>query len=198
MKCKNLLLLILAAVTASAAGSITKVSAVTLKAAEKDGKELAILDPREEGAYGQGHLLQAVNIPLSKVELLVDSLVPRRSTRIVIADGGDATAGREAAKLRELGYTNLAILDGGTPAWKKAGYEIFSGANVPGKAFGEWIALHYETPEITPEDLHRRLAAGDDILILDSRPFNEYANMNIPGSINVPVLSWCIVFRNWE
>ena len=28
--------------------------------------------------------------------------------------------------------------------------------SVPGKAFGEWIALHYETPEITPEDLHRK------------------------------------------
>ncbi len=186
MKCTNLLLLILAAVTASAAGSFTKISAVALKAMEKDGKELAILDPREEGSYGLGHLLHAVNIPLSRVELLVDSLVPRRLTRIVLADGGDGTAEREAAKLTELGYTNLAILDGGTPAWKKAGYEIFSGMDVPGKAFGEWIALHYLTPEITPEDLHQRLAAGDDILILDSRPYNEYANMNIPGSINVP------------
>jgi len=179
-------LLMLAALTASAADRLTRISAVALKALENDGKELALLDPREEGTYGQGHLLHAVNIPLSKLELNIDALVPRRSTRIVLADGGEGTAERAARRLKELGYTNLAVLDGGHPVWKKAGYEIFSGMSVPGKAFGEWIALHYETPEITPEDLHRKFAAGEDVLILDSRPANEYANMNIPGSINVP------------
>jgi rhodanese-related sulfurtransferase len=189
MEYRERLALMLAALTAfsvSAADSLTHVSAAGLKALEKDGKELAILDPREEGSYGQGHLLHAVNVPLSKLELNVDALVPRRSTRIVLSDGGEGTAERAAARLKELGYVNLAILEGGTPAWKKAGYEIFSGLSVPGKAFGEWIALHYETPEITPEELHRKVAAGEDVLVLDSRPANEYANMNIPGSINVP------------
>jgi rhodanese-related sulfurtransferase len=179
----------LAALTAfsvTAADSFNRVSAAALKALEKDGKELAILDPREEGSYGQGHLLHAVNVPLSKLELNVDALVPRRSTRIVLSDGGEGTAERAAVRLKELGYVNLAVLDGGNPAWKKAGYEIFSGLSVPGKAFGEWIALHDETPEITPEDLHRKFADGEDVLVLDSRPANEYVNMNIPGSINVP------------
>src|SRR6266700_2461943 len=166
--------------------SFTRVSAVALKALENDGKELAILDPREEGTYGLGHLLHAVNIPLSKLELDIDLLAPRRSTRIVLADGGEGTAERAAVRLEELGYTNLAVLEGGYPAWKQAGYEIFSGMSVPGKAFGEWIALHYETPEITAQDLHRKIADGEDVLILDSRPANEYADMNIPGSINVP------------
>jgi len=164
----------------------TRVSAVALKALENDGKELAILDPREEGTYGLGHLLHAVNIPLSKLELNIDLLVPRRSTRIVLADGGEGTAERAAARLKELGYTNVAVLEGGYPAWKQAGYEIFGGMSVPGKAFGEWIALHYETPEITAADLHRKISDGEDVLILDSRPANEYADMNIPGSINVP------------
>ena len=189
MEQSEVLVLMLASLTAfpiSAADGVTRISAAALKALEKDGQELAILDPREEGAHGQGHLLHAVNIPLSKLELNVDGLVPRRSTRIVLADGGEGTAERAAARLKDLGYVNLAVLDGGHPAWKKAGYEVFSGMSVPGKAFGEWIALHYETPEITPQDLHRKIADGEDILVLDSRPANEYVNMNIPGSINVP------------
>src|SRR5579863_3564584 len=186
MKYREVLMVILSALTASATGSFTRVSAVSLKAIENDGKELAILDPREEGAYGLGHLLHAVNIPLSKLELNIDLLVPRRSTQIVLADGGEGTAERAAVRLKELGYTNLAVLEGGYPAWKQAGYEIFSGMSVPGKAFGEWIALRYDTPEITAEDLHRKIADGEDVLILDSRPANEYADMNIPGSINVP------------
>lgn len=185
MKYQNVLVIMLAVLTASAA-EFPRVSAVALKAMENDGKELAILDPREEGTYGQGHLLHAVNVPLSKLELNVDALVPRRSTRIVLADGGEGTAERAAQRLKELGYTNLTVLAGGYPAWKQAGYEVFTGMSVPGKAFGEWIALHYQTPEISAEDLHRKIADGEDVLILDSRPANEYANMNIPGSINVP------------
>ena len=186
MKCKKLLVVTFMALTASAADRITRIKAVALKALENDGKELAIIDPREEGTYGQGHLLHAVNIPLSKLELNIAALVPRRSTRVVLADGGEGTAARAAARLKELGYTNLAVLEGGSPAWKRAGYEIFSGMSVPGKAFGEWIALHYETPEMTAEELHSKIAAGEDVLVLDSRPANEYADMNIPGSINVP------------
>jgi rhodanese-related sulfurtransferase len=186
MNNKKVVVLMLLTLTVSTADSFTRVSAVQLKKLQNDGKELAILDPREEGTYGQGHLLHAVNIPLSKLELNVDLLVPRRSTRIVLADGGEGTAEHAAVKLKELGYPNLAVLKGGYLAWKQAGYEIFSGMSVPGKAFGEWIALHYRTPQITPEDLHRRIANGEDVLILDSRPANEYADMNIPGSINVP------------
>jgi rhodanese-related sulfurtransferase len=186
MDYKLALALTLAALAVSAADRFPTISAAALKALENDGKELALLDPREEGTYGQGHLLHAVNMPLSKLELSIDALVPRRSTRIVLADGGEGIAERAARRLKELGYSNLAVLDGGYLAWKKAGYEIFSGMSVPGKAFGEWIALQYETPQITADDLHRRLGAGEDIVILDSRPANEYANMNIPGSINVP------------
>jgi hypothetical protein len=44
----------LATLTVSTADSFTKVSAVQLKKLQNDGKELAILDPREEGTYGLG------------------------------------------------------------------------------------------------------------------------------------------------
>ena len=156
--------------SAGTADRFSRVSAVALKALENDGQELALLDPREEGSYGLRHLLHAVNIPLSTLELNIDLLVPRRSTRIVLADGGEGTAERAAVRLKQLGYTNVGILDAGYPAWKEAGYEIFSGMSVPGKAFGEWIALRYGTPQITAEDLHRKIADGEDVLILDSRP----------------------------
>ena len=162
MEYKNAVVLMFAVMAASSADTFNRVSAAALKALENDGKELAILDPREEGSYGLGHLLHAVNIPLSKLELNVDVLVPRRSTRIVLTDVGEGTAERAAVRLKELGYTNLAVLEDGYPAWKRAGYEIFSGMSVPGKAFGEWIALHYETPEITAEEQKVLKAGGEE------------------------------------
>jgi rhodanese-related sulfurtransferase len=168
------------------AAEFSRVDAVSLKAMESDGREIAIIDPREEGVYGKSHLLLAVNIPLSRLEIDVVNLVPRKSARIVLTDGGEGLAERTAAKLTELGYSSIAILDGGVPAWQKAGFEAFSGTSVPSKAFAEWISEIYHTPSITPAELNQKIRAGKDVLVLDSRPANEYANMNIPGSINVP------------
>jgi rhodanese-related sulfurtransferase len=185
------------AITVFAADSpFVRIGATVLKTLEGDGKELAIIDPREEGIFGEAHLLYAVNMPLSKLEINIFRMVPRKSTRIVLTDGGEGMSERAAAKLRELGYTNVAILDGGYPEWKKASHEIFSGMSVAGKAFGEWITVNYEPPTMTPEEVQKRIAAGEKVLILDSRPSNEYVSMNIPGSINVPVSE--LVFRFFQ
>ena len=183
----NTFVVSIVSVRSAFADEVSRISAVSLKAMESDGKEIAIIDPREEGIFGEAHLLLAVNIPLSKLEIEIGSLVPRKSTRLVLTDGGDGQAERAAAKLKELCYSSIAILAGGIPAWRAAGYEAFSGLSVPTKGFGEWISVTYGTPTITPKELHQKLAAGKDVLVLDSRPANEYVNMNIPGSINVPV-----------
>jgi rhodanese-related sulfurtransferase len=167
--------------------SFSRIDAVSLFTALQEGKEIALIDPREEGIFGGAHLLLAVNIPLSSLEIRIGRLVPRRSTRIVLTDDGEGLAERAAALLVELGYDRLEILDGGLAAWRAAGFELFSGMSVPGKAFGECIAVTCETICISAEELHEKLAAGEDVLVLDSRPANEYANMNIPGSINIPV-----------
>jgi len=54
-----------------------------VKAAIRGDGELALLDLREEGAFAaQGHLLFAVPAPLSRLELVIDGLVPRRAMRM--------------------------------------------------------------------------------------------------------------------
>src|SRR5579883_622845 len=62
------------------------VSAAELKAMLHDGGELALLDVREEGVFAKRHLLLACPLPLSRLELGIDALVPRRTTRIVLCD----------------------------------------------------------------------------------------------------------------
>ena len=184
------------AVQSASTDQFARIDAASLKNMISDGKEIAILDPREEGIFGKAHLLLAVNVPLSRLELRVGRLVPRKSTSIVLTDGGDGMSGKAALKLKELGYNSVAILDGGYRAWQAAGHEVFSGMSVPGKALGEWIAVTYDTPTITAEELHKKIVAGQDVLILDSRPANEYFNMTIPRSINCPVSE--LVYRLQE
>ena len=162
------------------------VSASQLKAMINDGQELALLDAREQGSFGARHLFYSSCLPLSHLELRARDLVPRFSTRIVLSDAGEGLAGCAAEKLERFGYADVSVLQGGIQAWEKAGHELFSGISVPSKAFGEVVEHIDGTPNISSEELHAKRAAGEDVLVLDSRPLEEYLNMTIPGAINVP------------
>src|SRR5947199_10833126 len=104
---------------------VRRVSAAALRAMLLDGDELALIDGREERIFSEGHLLFARSVPLSRLELRMGCLVPRRATRIVLVDDADGLAERAAAVLAKARYTDLHILDGGNPAWKAAGFELF-------------------------------------------------------------------------
>jgi len=160
-----------------------------LKELLRDGAELALLDVREQGPFSKEHLLFACCVPLSRLELTIDALVPRRTTRMVVMDGGVGTARlaqRGAARLGELGYTDARVLEGGLEAWRNSGFEVFSGVNVPSKAFGEIVERTCQTPHITPQALKARIDRGERVVILDARPLDEYQRMNIPGGIDTP------------
>src|SRR5499433_2430411 len=126
-----------------------------VKAMLGDGEELALIDLREELIFSQNHLLFARSVPLSRLELNFARLVPRRGTRIVLCDDGDGLVERAADILARAGYTNLLALDGGVAAWAAAGFELFSGVNVPSKAFGEFVEHACVTPSIDAAELKR-------------------------------------------
>jgi rhodanese-related sulfurtransferase len=161
-------------------------TAPELRAMLADGAELALLDVREEGVFSKAHLLTAASLPLSRLEMRLDALVPRRATRIVLCDDDETLAQRAAAALRRFGYGHISVLAGGVGAWKAAGYELFSGVYVPSKAFGEFVEHECGTPRIGAAELKAKLDAGEDVVILDSRPMDEYRVMNIPGAADCP------------
>lgn len=157
-----------------------------LKAALSDGEEIALLDVRETGVFVRSHILLAAPAPLWRLEVLIDRLVPRRSTRIVLADADESLAHQAAAKLVRLGWRNVSVLAGGTQGWAAAGYELFSGSNVPSKAFGEVIEHQKHTPWISVDELHERVERGDDIVVVDSRTPEEFADFSLPFAHSLP------------
>ena len=164
-----------------------RITPATLKTWLHDGAEIALLDTREHGEYGQAHPFHAIPLPYSRMELDIHRLVPRMATRIVLFDdGASGVAERAGARLAALGYTALHILDGGTAAWRAAGNTLFAGVNVPSKTFGEMVEETYHTPHIGAAELAARQARGDNLVVLDGRPIDEYRKMTIPGSICCP------------
>jgi rhodanese-related sulfurtransferase len=162
------------------------VAPAAIKAMLGDGGELALIDVREELIFSRSHLLWARSVPLSRLELRFARLVPRRATRIVLIDDNDGFSARAADVLARAGYNDLSYLDGGNAAWAAAGFELFSGVHVPSKAFGEFIEHQSATPSISAEELDALMRAGTDMVVLDSRPYDEYSRISIPTGINVP------------
>jgi rhodanese-related sulfurtransferase len=163
-----------------------RVDAKTLRAWLSDGNEIALLDVREHGRYGEGHLFFAVSLPYSRFELGLPALVPNPAARIVLCDEGAGTAERAASRAAAMGYANVHVLSHGIEAWKAAGYTLYAGVNVPSKAFGELVELERHTPRITATELHAMQERGEDIAIVDGRTFAEFHKMNIPGGVCCP------------
>jgi rhodanese-related sulfurtransferase len=163
-----------------------------VKAMLKSGAVFGFFDVREEGEFSlKGHPLFATPLPLSRLEPRVFALLPHPGTRIVLMDSGEEAhspgrAERAAARLSAMGYTDLAVMEGGLKAWAAAGYEVFTGVNVPSKAFGEVVEHDNDTPRIDAADLQKLADAKTDMVILDSRPMPEFNNMSIPGGIDCP------------
>jgi rhodanese-related sulfurtransferase len=162
------------------------VSPAAVKAMLGDSFELALIDLREELTFSQNHLLWARSAPLSRLELRFAQLVPRRATRIVLIDDNDGLSVRAADILMRAGYSDVSYLDGGVAAWAAAGFELFSGVHVPSKAFGEFIEHESRTPSVSADELNALMRAKTDMVVLDSRPYDEYSRISIPTGINVP------------
>ena len=167
-------------------GQVMRIDAKELKARLHDGGEIALLDAREELSFGCRHLLMASCVPLSRLELLLDDLVPRRTTRVVWCDDNEGLAARAAARMSALGYQNVALLDGGVAAWEAAGFRVYSGVHVPSKAFAEVVEQEAGTPWISAAELQALIDRKADIAIYDSRSFEEYHSNSIPTAISVP------------
>src|SRR6476619_3882356 len=157
-----------------------------VKAMLSDGRELALVDLREELIFSRSHLLWARSIPLSRLELRFARLVPRKDTRIVLCDDADGLVERAAKVLALAGYNDLAYLQGGIANLEKIGLELFSGVNVPSKAFGEHSEHTYRTPSVSPEELDALMRTNTNMVIVDSRPFDEFQRVSIPSATNVP------------
>ena len=162
------------------------IDAPTLKTWLSQPQEIALLDVREFGQYGDRHLFFAVPLPYSSFELHLSALVPNRQVRLVLYDDADGVAERAAARAGTKGYENVYILRGGAAAWEAAGYTLYTGVNVPSKTFGELIEHVCDTPRITSEQLQAMRDARENFVLVDGRPFAEYEKLNVPGGICCP------------
>lgn len=151
-----------------------------------DGSEIAFLDVREHGPYGDGHPFFAIPAAYSMFEARVTEICPNRTVRMVLFDDNDGLAELAAERARALGYSNVSIMAGGAPAWSAAGFTLFDGVNLPSKTFGELLEIVRHTPRKSSEEVAELSRQNANHVIVDGRPWAEYTKFNIPGGICCP------------
>ena len=99
-------------------GGVAAVS--TLDATMRINKhDATVIDLRTAEQYAQGHLPRARNVPLSELAARVGEL-ERLKSKPVILVGDDIRVAGAAKTLKQHGFDNVAVLEGGVAAWRKA------------------------------------------------------------------------------
>ncbi len=161
------------------------VSISELRSLRESSSEYAVFDVRESAEAHQGHIFGATFLPRQMLMSRISTLVPRRSTPIVVYDGGaqDTRARRVVETLTRFGYDNVRQLTGGWRAWLEQGGEHSQGSNVPSKWFGETVQDHCHTPVLSAKTLHDWATGGYPHRICDIRSPEEFERSRIPGAV---------------
>ncbi len=90
-----------------------------------------VIDVREPDEIAStGAVPGSMNIPLGVLPLRADTELPEsfreqklqdRSTPIITTCGAGGQASLAAKTLKDMGFTNVSMIDGGTRGWKEAG-----------------------------------------------------------------------------
>ena len=148
--------------------------------------ELGFLDVREVGLFSEGHPLLAASLPYSVLEYRVGALVPNPAVPLLLIDSGDGTALAAASALSGMGYSNVALVKGGTKAWENAGLGLFEGVHVPSKTLGELAFERWMPGTLQPLELVEWQRKGKNFHFVDCRPHSEFKKMTVPGAESIP------------
>jgi rhodanese-related sulfurtransferase len=77
--------------------------------------------------FARGHVPGARWVPRGSLELQIGDIVPSKETGIAVTCNGGAGAALAGATLKELGYPNVSVLEGGMAAWQAAGLPVETG-----------------------------------------------------------------------
>jgi sulfur-carrier protein adenylyltransferase/sulfurtransferase len=83
--------------------------------------DLHLIDVREKNEWDEGHIPGAKHVPRGYLELRIENAVPDKTKPVLLYCAGGVRSALAAKTLREMGYTDIAHLEGGFTSWKDAG-----------------------------------------------------------------------------
>jgi len=100
------------------------------EAADELDSGAVLIDVREPEEWQHGHISGSVPAPRGLLEFFADPTSPRHKDqldpgrRMIVVCASGARASLAAATLKTMGYSDVAILDGGLKGWTGAGLPV--------------------------------------------------------------------------
>ncbi|MEZ5334600.1 MAG: rhodanese-like domain-containing protein [Methanolobus sp.] len=132
--------------------------------------EKTVLDVRSFEAFGGQHIPLSYNIDInSNFPTYAGWLLPPDKDILIVADNYPQ-AFNACVQLHRVGHDRVSgYLEEGMYGWVTEGL----------------TANH--VPQVSSEELHKRIKDGDRVTILDVRAASEYEDFHIEGAVNIPV-----------
>jgi rhodanese-related sulfurtransferase len=83
-----------------------------------------VIDLRAEEDFKLGHLPNAKNMALESLGSSLKTMKIDQKYPVVVIGRGPAHSQKAAKELRNLGYTEVGVLDGGIGAWQTSGLPL--------------------------------------------------------------------------
>ena len=123
------------------------------------GNGVVLVDVRESEEWDAGHIPGAKHVPRGYLESRIEGAVADRDARVVIYCASGQRSALAANTLREqLGYENVASMNGGITLWKDRGYDVEVPKSLT-KEQRERYSRHLLVPEIGLEGQTKLLEA---------------------------------------
>ncbi|HEX5369490.1 MAG TPA: rhodanese-like domain-containing protein [Dehalococcoidia bacterium] len=139
-----------------------------------------LIDVRSREEYAAAHVPEFRWVPGGQAVQATDNFVAVRGGAIVFAcDATSVRSSMTAAWFRQMGFTNVYVLDGGTDAWRAAGLDLDTGQDIEAPAGLEAARKRVETE--VPEGLQAKLRAGG-VTVVHVGTSDEFSAAHVPGS----------------
>lgn len=103
---------------------IKEISAAILNGMLEDGKKFHLIDVREDDEWKTGHISTAIHLSKGVIERDIEKTITNQDDEIVVYCSGGFRSALVARNLQNMGYKNIASLEGGLRGWVESGYTI--------------------------------------------------------------------------
>lgn len=131
-------------------------------------QDAIVLDSRPATQFTLGFVPGSINIGLDgKYAEWAEIILPRKKSLVLVTEKGKEA--ESAQKLAAKGFTVAGYLDGGFEAWRNSGEEID-------------LIIDIEADEMAMD-----LPFDENIVVMDVRQPNEFAEGHVADAVNVPL-----------
>ena len=103
---------------------IKELTVLQVKQKFDNGEKFVFIDVREDHEWVVSHIPKAIHIGRGILERDIAANISDKNSEIILYCGGGFRSALASYNLQQMGYSNVASMDGGIREWKELGFPL--------------------------------------------------------------------------